>query len=238
MRTMMNFFIKEIKHKEKKFPKLLREISNIPKKLYFKGQLPRNSEPAVAIVGTRKATLQGLEAARIISKGLAEVGIVVVSGLALGIDGAAHQGALSGKGKTIAVLAGGLDSVYPKEHRELAHEILELNGGILSEYEPGISSLPQHFLERNRIISGLTLGVVVIEAPLRSGALSTAHYALEQGREVFVVPGPINHSNYFGAHKLIRNGARLITSAKEIIEDLERQLDEYRFNKLPLPHGK
>ncbi|MBI4119731.1 MAG: DNA-protecting protein DprA [Parcubacteria group bacterium] len=200
-------------------PPLLNEIPNPPKKLYLKGEWPDFKLPWIAVVGTRKATAEGLRIARAMARELAEHGAVIVSGLAFGIDTAAHQGALDAGGKTVAVLANGLDRIYPAQNEKLAKNI-ERNGAIVSEYPENTPSLPYQFLERNRIISGLVAAVVVVEAPERSGALATAGYAASQGREVFVVPGPINHPNYRGSHRLIRDGARLTTSAKEILEDL------------------
>ncbi len=219
------FPVREVDLNGENFPKPLRDIPGFPRKLYYQGILLSEAEACITIVGTRRATPWGLEIAGVMGRDLAEAGITVVSGLAVGIDGAAHRGALKGGGRTIAILAGGLNKIYPREHESLAVEILKAGGALVSEYEPGADSLPNQFLERNRIVSGLSLGVVVIEAPLRSGAISTAHYALEQGREVFVVPGPAHHYNYFGAHKLIRDGARLVTSARDIIEDLGDRLD-------------
>lgn len=217
---MTKFSTREVGWNESHFPKLLREIPGPPERLYYLGTLPSPEDICITVVGTRRATPQGLEVAEGMGRDLAEAGFVVVSGLALGIDGAVHRGVLKKSGKTIAILAHGLDTIYPKEHKRLADQILGMGGALVSEYEEGTTSSPLQFLKRNRIISGLSLGVVIVEAPLRSGAISTAHHGLEQGREVFVVPGPVHHSNYFGAHKLIRDGARLVTSARDIIEDL------------------
>ena len=216
----MKFAINTLTPQEQEYPQLLREIVSSPAPLYYKGELPLINDRMIAIIGTRKATKQGKVLAKRFAQELAEHGVVVVSGLALGIDGAAHQGALLGGGRTIAVLANGLDSIYPREHLSLAETLLRNNGCIFSEYESGTPAYPTHFLERNRIISGLSLGVVVIEAPNRSGALSTACHALEQGREVFVVPGSPESENYKGSHRLLREGARLVTTAKEILDDL------------------
>ncbi len=202
------------------YPKPLKEIPKAPGKFYYLGNLPDQTRPHIAIVGTRRATTNGSAIAKSIAKELASVGAVIVSGLALGIDGAAHEGALEAKGTTIAVLPTGLDRIYPDQHADLANRIIENGGAIISEYDPGTPSYKQHFLERNRIVSGLSIAIVVIEAPERSGALSTASHALEQNREVFVVPGPIGHDNYRGSHSLIRAGARLVTNAKEILDDL------------------
>ena len=216
----MNFDIQAVKAKNKEYPVLLKDIYCPPETLYYKGQLPLPDEKLIAIVGTRKATNNGKETAEKIAQELAECGATVVSGLALGIDGAAHKGALLGGGRAVVVLAGGLHSIHPRTNFSLANEIIKNDGCIMSEHEAGIPPLPYRFLERNRIISGLSLAVVVIEAPLRSGSLSTARHALEQGREVFVVPGPAGSFNYAGSHKFIREGARLVTSAREILEDL------------------
>ncbi|HDY73459.1 MAG TPA: DNA-protecting protein DprA [Candidatus Jorgensenbacteria bacterium] len=212
--------IYSVTHKETLYPYLLREITSPPSPLYYRGRLPERSEPLIAIVGTRKATARGKLFAKRLAQELAERRITVVSGLALGIDGAAHEGALLGGGKTIAVLANGLDSIYPREHRELAVRLLEQQGCIVSDYVLGTPPLPNQFLERNRIISGLCVAVVVVEAPARSGALSTARHAADQGRDVFVVPGPAESEYYRGSHALIRDGARLITTASDIFDDL------------------
>ncbi|MFH0712785.1 MAG: DNA-processing protein DprA [Candidatus Jorgensenbacteria bacterium] len=213
--------IKKINPEDKDFPPLLREIPGRPEQIFYMGSLPNVEEVMVAVVGTRKATSEGMRLAKEIGRDLAEKGITVISGLALGIDSAAHAGALSAGGKTIAVLGNGLDYIYPAQNQNLARKILENKGAIISEYSEGTPSYPNQFLERNRIISGLSLAVVVVEAPIKSGALATAKHALEQGREVFVVPGPAGHPNYEGSHMLLRNGARLVTSASEILEDLK-----------------
>jgi DNA processing protein len=214
----MNSNVISLKLEDERFPALLKEIANPPKAIYYLGELPAN--PYIAIVGTRKATNEGKLIAKKIAKDLASKNLVVVSGLALGIDGAAHEGAILGGGKTVAVLAGGLQKIYPREHHRLAQKILQTGGALISEHEESIPYYDGQFLERNRIISGLSRAVVVVEAPARSGSLATARYALEQGREVFVVPGPANHPNYQGSHMLIRNGARLVTRAEDILEDL------------------
>lgn len=226
-----NSKIKIIRSDNPKFPKLLKEIPDAPKKIYLLGNLPDQSlsEPLIAIVGTRKATDYGKKFAKEISQKLTEMGAVIISGLAMGIDTAAHEGAVAAKGKTIAVLANGLNSIYPAQNENLAKKILELEGGIISEYEPNIPAFQNQFLERNRIVSGLSIATVVIEAPDRSGSLVTARLAAEQGREVFVLPGPTNHPNYKGSHKLIRDGARLITSIEDILEDLKNQFSIFNF---------
>lgn len=202
---------------EKGFPELLKEIPNPPFGIYTKGTLdPGNS---LSIVGTRKATDEGKRLANEFAKDLSSHGFSIVSGLAFGIDKSAHEGALSAGGKTIAVLANGLNSVYPQSNKNLANKILENGGALVSEYAPDIQPMPFRFLERNRIVSGLSRGTIVIEAPLRSGSLVTARFALDQNRDVFVVPGYPRHPNYKGSHELIRSGATLITEPNQVLEE-------------------
>ncbi len=222
--------IKKINSEDENYPPLLKETYGYPKTLYSLGTLDIGKETAVAIVGTRKATPEGKLFAKQIAKELASRGIIIVSGLALGIDAAAHEGALAGNGKTIAVLANGLDTIYPQQHYNLALKIVEKNGAIISEYPAGAPALKHHFLERNRIVSGLSIATIVIEAPIHSGSLVTARLAIEAGRDVLVAPGPIRHQNYKGSHLLIRNGARLITNVEDILEDLQ--------SVLPFPETK
>lgn len=205
---------------ESSFPELLRETAWIPHALYVRGAPLAAREPAVAIVGTRKATQAGKEIARTFAAALAARGAVVVSGLALGIDGSAHRGALEGGGRTIAVLGNGLDRIYPREHERLGKEILAHGGTIVSEYPLGTPGLPQHFIERNRIVSGLSYGVVVVEAPEKSGALATARFAVEQNRDVFVVPGALRDRNYRGSHELVKSGAALVTVPEDVLSAL------------------
>ena len=219
--------INRINQKDSAYPRLLKEIPNPPQQLYLLGALPKDPPaggPKVAIVGTRKATGEGKKLAKEIAKKLAEKGIVIVSGLAMGIDTAAHEGAVLAGGKTIAVLANGLDSIYPSQNENLAKKILESDGALISEYPPETPSFPNQFLERNRIISGLSVATIIIEAPERSGSLATANWAAQQGREVFVFPGPTNHPNFRGSHKLIRDGARLVASVEDILEDLQLEI--------------
>lgn len=200
------------------YPKLLQEISYPPFGIYIKGKLPNDSSLSLAIVGTRKATYDGKEAAKKFARELAERDFVIVSGLALGIDAASHEGCLEAKGITVAVLANGLDNIYPKTNERLAKRILESDGAIISEYPLGAESFPYRFLERNRIVSGLSQGTLIVEAPERSGSLATARFALEQNRDVFVIPGPTIHPNFRGSHQLIRAGAELVTGPHEILE--------------------
>ncbi len=202
------------------FPLYLKEMPSPPFAVYIKGDksIFNNEAIKIAIVGTRKASALGEKLAEEIARDLALQEIDIASGLALGIDQAAHWGCLAGNGRTIAVLPCGLDKVYPSQHIKLANKILENNGLLISEYPLGSLALQFHFLERNRLVSGLSRGVVVIEAPAKSGALVTAACALEQNRDVFVVPGSINNINYSGSNKLIKQGAALITSADDVLE--------------------
>ncbi len=203
------------------YPSILRRIPDPPLVLYVKGRLPDLEQtPGIGIVGTRKATPYGLMAAEHFGYGLAKAGCTVVSGMALGADGAAARGALKAGGKTIAVLAGGLNICYPPEHNFLMGDIL-LSGAVISENPPGTPHDGFRFPIRNRIISGLSRGVLVVEAPLRSGALITARLALDQGREVFAVPGAINAPGSAGCNRLIRDGeAALVTEPRDIIGEL------------------
>lgn len=201
------------------YPASLLEIPDPPPLLYIKGDASLLGKPMVAIVGSRNATPQGLKNAETFAHALSESGWPVVSGLALGIDGAAHRGALRGNGATIAVVGTGLDIVYPARHRELAHEIVN-NGVIVSEFPLGEPSRAGNFPRRNRIISGLSRGVLVVEANLDSGSLITARLAAEQGREVFAIPGSIHSPLSKGCHHLIKQGAKLVDSIQDILEEL------------------
>jgi len=214
----MNF--STIRVEDSEYPPLLREIEGAPSLIYVRGSLPDPKLPAVAIVGTRKATKDGKGIASETARGLANAGVVVISGLAMGIDTEAHKGALAGGGLTIAVLGNGIDSIYPAQNEGLAKRILDSGGVIISEYGSDEPSYKGRFIERNRIISGLSLAVVVVEAPARSGALSTARFAAEQGRDVFVFPSSPHNKNYKGSHELIRDGATLVTETDEILDDL------------------
>jgi DNA processing protein len=205
------------------YPPSLREIADAPIVLYAKGKLPAPDSMSMAIVGSRKASLYGLSNAHTFAMRLAELGFTIVSGLARGIDTAAHNGALKARGITVAVLGGGLANMYPPENRKLADDICEA-GTILSEFPMETPPVPYNFPRRNRIISGLSLGVIVVEAAQRSGALITADFALEQGREVFAVPGKIDHPASQGVHNLIKQGAKLVTSVDDILEDLQPQV--------------
>jgi DNA processing protein len=201
------------------YPARLREIYDAPPVLYLKGSLTDQDRRAVAVVGSRNSSRYGLICAETIARGLAARGITVVSGMARGIDSAAHLGALRQKGRTIAVLGSGIDVIYPSENRPLFAEIVE-NGAVISEFPFGTEPEMTNFPKRNRIISGMSLGVVIAEASPNSGALITAKLALEQNREVFAVPGNITSMRSRGTHTLIREGAKLVESAEDVIEEL------------------
>lgn len=202
-----------------RYPPLLASIHDPPVVLWARGRLDVLSGPAVAIVGSRAASPSGLEAATGLAADLAARGAIVVSGLARGIDSAAHEGALQAGGVTIAVLGSGTDVIYPPEHRALADRVTG-SGAVVSELPPGTQPRPLHFPARNRIISGLSLAVVVIEAAERSGSLITAEFAIEQGREVLAVPGSIVTGRYRGCHALIRDGAGLVEDADDVVSAL------------------
>ncbi|MGB4811180.1 MAG: DNA-processing protein DprA [Methylophilaceae bacterium] len=201
------------------YPKALLEINDPPPFLYAKGNLTLLNQPSIAIVGSRNASVQGEKNAEAFAQGLCEYGLCVVSGMALGIDGAAHRGALKANGATIAVVGTGLDIVYPAKHRDLAHQIVA-HGLIISEFALGTPSKPQNFPKRNRIISGLSLGCLVVEANLQSGSQITARLAGEQGREVFAIPGSIHSPTAKGCHQLIKQGAKLVDDLRDIIDEL------------------
>jgi len=206
------------------YPQRLRAIADPPLFLAVHGEVALD-EPAIAVVGARRASAYGKRVAEELARGLAQAGLTVVSGLAAGIDAAAHQGALAGGGRTVAVLATGIDRVYPPWHRELAQQVAA-SGALVSEFACGSPPLQFHFPRRNRIISGLALGTVVVEAAERSGSLITARYALEQGRDVFAVPGPVGVPLHRGPHRLIQQGARLVTGVEDVLEELAPALIE------------
>lgn len=207
------------------YPKSLLEIADPPPFLYAKGNLDLLNQPGIAIVGSRNASVQGEKNAEAFAYELSAYGLCIVSGLALGIDGASHRGALRAHGSTIAVVGTGMDIVYPAKHRELAHQIAE-HGLIISEFDLGTPSKPQNFPKRNRIISGLSLGCLVVEANLQSGSQITARLATEQGREVFAIPGSIHSPLSKGCHQLIKQGAKLVDCLQDIVEELDLKRNE------------
>lgn len=217
-----------VAREEDNYPFLLAECPDAPPLLFYKGKL-QSRQKGIAVVGSRKATPYGKAAASFLAKEIATTHYVVVSGLARGIDSAAHKGALEVGGTTWAFLAGGLDKIYPPENAKLALEIID-NGALISEYPPGMPSEPGQFPARNRLISGSSRGVVVVEAEAKSGALITVDFALEQGREVFSVPGPIFSPMSKGTHQLLRMGAKLVESKEDIIIEL-RSIDQSQPDK-------
>jgi DNA processing protein len=204
----------------------LTNIDKMPKYVYFTGTLPPDRILSVAIVGTRKPTAYGKEVANTLSYDLAKKGVVIISGLALGIDAIAHRAAIKANGTTIAVLANSVDQIYPRTNKDLADKIITSGGAILSEYEPPTDARDFQFLARNRIVSGLADAVIVIEAAARSGTLATVTYALEQGREVFVVPGNITSPLSAGCNALLKQGAHVVTCAEDVLEIIAPHLLE------------
>ena len=225
---------------EREYPLLLKEIAAPPPVLYYRGELLETDTTAVAIVGTRRITPYGREMTTRIAGDLARAGVTIVSGLARGVDGVAHQAALDAGGRTIAVLGSGVNRIYPPEHRKLAERIAE-QGAVVSDYLPDTPPDGVNFPPRNRIISGLSLAVVVVEAPERSGALITVDFAADHGRDVFAVPGLVTASNSSGCHRLLREGARLARSGEDILEDLQIRRHHERAvsqQALPLSDGE
>ncbi len=227
------------------YPCLLKEIHSAPQILFVQGVPEVLQKPQIAMVGSRNASKQGKENASQFSYALAEQGLVITSGLALGIDAASHEGALAAGGVTIAVLGSGLDHIYPRSHQSLAANITE-QGALVSEFPIGTAPKPAHFPRRNRIISGLSLGVLVVESTLKSGSLITANYALEQGKEIFSLPGSIHNPMSKGCNHLIRQGAKCVESVEHILEELavcqkvvpskKRQTTEIKIEKGALYH--
>jgi len=205
--------------RDEAWPALLSQLSDAPPLLYVHGDTSLLGEPQLAMVGSRNPTPSGLQTALDFARHLAATGLTITSGLALGIDAASHQGALDAEATTIAVMGTGLDRVYPARHRDLAR-LIARHGALVSEFPVGTPPLAENFPRRNRIISGLAIGTLVVEAALRSGSLISARYAAEQGREVFAIPGSIHNTLARGCHALIRQGAKLVETAQDIIDEL------------------
>lgn len=220
--------INRISPQDHKYLQILQGIDKKPKALYSLGTLPTERVPTVAIVGTRKPSLYGKEVTHRLAYELAKKGVVIVSGLALGVDGLAHRAALEARGTTIAVLANGLPNIYPASHKHLAEGIISSGGALLSEYEPGSTARNYQFLERNRLISGLADAVIITEAASRSGTLNTAAHALGQGKEIFAVPGNITSLLSAGCNALLKQGATPATSAEDILQSIAPQLLQER----------
>jgi DNA processing protein len=210
------------------YPELLQKISNFPPLLFVRGDIHLLSLPQIAIVGSRNPSSGGGENAYRFAEFLASSGFAITSGLALGVDAAAHQGALAAHGKTIAVMGTGLDMIYPSRHRALAQQILDTGGALVSELPLGSSSKAANFPQRNRIISGLSCGVLVVEAAIQSGSLITAKAAMQQSREVFAIPGSIHNPLARGCHQLIRHGATLVETGQDIVDQLQGMLGYQR----------
>lgn len=216
-----------ISYFDDRYPSILKEIYDPPAVLYVRGNLPPADMPRVAMVGSRMASAYGMNMAKTIARDLSKAGVCIVSGLAMGIDSAAHEGALQGGAPTLAVLGNGLSHVHPKSNQKLAQRIIQ-SGALISEYAMDTDAMPAFFPQRNRIVSGLSKAVLVVEAAQKSGALITAAQAAEQGRDVFAVPGNIDALRSFGTNALIKDGAKLIASAEDV-------LDEIHFGKTAKP---
>lgn len=222
------------------YPQILKEIHTAPALLYYKGELKKD-EFTIAIVGSRKVSIYGKQVTSQLARELSQLGFVIVSGMAFGTDSIAHQECLKLNNRTIAILGGGIDtnSIYPSSNRQIANEIISSGGLVMSEYPINTPPLRQHFPARNRIISGLSLGTLVIESAESSGTLITAKFALEQNREVFAVPGSIYSTNSKGTNNLIKLGAKLVTKAEDISEELNLQSSvEFKKNKRIIPDNK
>ncbi len=222
--------LKVIDYRSDKYPILLKEIPDCPVVLYIRGDLGVD-DLMVGIVGSRSITPYGQRMTERISQGLAQAGVVIVSGMALGVDGVAHKVAIGNKAKTVAVLAHGLDQIYPATHESLAKKIIECGGAIISEYPPGDLPLRHHFLQRNRIVAGLSVGTVVTEAAEKSGALTTARCAMEYGRNVYAVPGDAERRQSAGVNGLLKQGAMPVTSSEDILKDLNILQVENKYEK-------
>lgn len=215
--------VKALPYQDPRYPQLLKQIPDAPPVLYYRGSLGTfPDEACIAVVGSRKMSSYGAAAMPLICRPLIEAGITIVSGLAYGADSAAHAESVKRGSRTIAVLGTGVDddSIYPRGHLRLAHQVLECGGLIISEQPPGTPGLKQNFVARNRIIAGLSLGVVIVECKTKSGALLTADFAADYNRNLYAVPGPVYSSLSAGPHELIKNGAALITRGEEILDDL------------------
>lgn len=213
--------VQVITYCDDRYPQLLKEINTAPPVLYCRGAVELLQWPQLAMVGSRRASRAGLNHARQFANSMASSGFTITSGLALGIDAASHQGALDVGGKTLAVLGSGVDRVYPQRNQALAEAILNQGGALVSEFAPGTQPHPSHFPRRNRVISGLSLGILVVEAALKSGSLITARYGLEHNREVFAIPGSIHNPVSRGCHALIKEGAALVETGMDILEQLQ-----------------
>lgn len=216
--------INEFSPQDEIFTQIITSLVDSPERLYYKGTLPTTRRPTVAIVGTRKPTAYGKEVTHRLAYDLAKKGVVIVSGMALGVDGLAHRAALEAGGTTIAILGNGLNEFYPSSHRQLGEDIIKSGGAIISEYEPDTPAYPANFLQRNRLVSGLSDAIIITEAAARSGTLNTAGHALEQGKDIFVVPGNITSPLSSGCNALLKQGASAVTRAEDVLEIIAPQL--------------
>ena len=232
--------VRAVSWHDDEYPAALKEIYDPPPVLYYKGAFAPEDTCGVAVVGTRRASAYGREACAYLVRDLAAAGVTVVSGLARGVDAIAHTTALDSGGRTIAVMGTGVDVIYPADHKQLAARIAE-TGALVSEYPLGVRPDSRNFPRRNRLLSGLSLGVLVVEAPMDSGVMHTVRFALEQGRDVFAVPGSIFSPTSLGANRLVQDGAKLVTDAADILEELNvMRLDQPAlpgFMPLPPPEG-
>ncbi len=216
-----------------RYPELLKRIRHVPPLLFVLGNAEILNDPQIAMVGTRNPTQAGKDNARAFANHFVTNGLTVTSGLAIGIDAYSHEGALAGAGHTIAVVGNGLDILYPLKNRKLAEQLVANGGAIVSEFPIGTPALPQHFPRRNRIISGMSVGVLIVEAALQSGTLVTARHAMEQGREVFAIPGSIHNPMARGCHHLIKQGAKLVETAQDILEEIAPHLQTWLQTETP-----
>lgn len=228
--------INTIAPEESEYLQIVNSIAKPPKSFHYCGTLPNERRPTVAIVGTRKPTAYGKEVTHRLAYDLAQKGIVVVSGLALGIDTIAHSAALNAGGTTIAVLGNGLPDIYPATNAQLGRKIVKQGGALISEYALGEKARPHYFLERNRLVAGLSDAIIITEAALRSGTLNTAAHALEQGKDVFVVPGNITNPLSAGCNALIKQGAFLLTEAADVLDRIAPTANMNHQTSLPLGH--
>lgn len=234
--SLTNTAVKVLPYYDERYPKLLKTIYDAPPVLFYRGTLGESDEACIAIVGARKMSSYGDNIIPLITQPLIDCGVTIVSGLAYGVDSAAHTESVKAGARTIAILGSGVDesSIYPRGHLRLAHDILDNGGLIISQYPPGTPSLKHHFVARNRIIAGMSLGVVVVEGKVKSGALITADFTADFNRNLYAIPGPIYSSLSEGPHNLIKNGAMLISSGQEILDDLSMHLpsEQQKFNHL------
>ena len=214
-------YIHKITIKDERYPERLRQIKNPPNQLYFEGNIDLLNRNIIAIIGSRNCTEKGKKLAKKFAKELSQQELVIASGMARGIDSIAHEATIESKGKTIAILANGLNQIFPKENIGLYNKIIKQGGLVISEYQPDIKAESKYFLQRNRIVSGISIGILVIEATYRSGTSVTARLAKSQNRKVFVLPHEIDDKHGVGTNRLIKNGAILTTSTKEIINEFE-----------------